>query len=112
MKHQALDCSEKFGEAWISCMVLMVEGDVSRWTWAHSITAFKVACSSVLAYAALMILLHRENPILRILLMGVITAIFDFEVHPTHFGPVWAEAVATGFCTSGLGFAVHLLRKR
>ena len=112
MKEQALDCTEKFGEAWISCMVLMVEGDVSAWTFNHALTAFKVSCSAVLAYAALHLLIHKDSAVLNILLMGILTAVFDFEVHPSHFGPVWAEAVATGLCTSGLGLAVHAIRRR
>ena len=112
MNKQTLDCSEKFSEAWLSCMVMMVEGNVLSWTVPHTITALKVATSSVLAYAAVQLAFKQENPIVNILLMACITALMDFNVHPTHFGPVWAEAVATGAGTAVLGLIVRFIRRK
>ena len=112
MNRQTIDCSEKFSEAWLSCMVMMVEGDVLSWTIPHTITALKVATSSVLAYAAVQLAFKQENAIVNILLMAVITALMDFNIHPTHFGPVWAEAVATGTGTAVLGLIVKALRRK
>ena len=91
MNRETFDCSEKFAEAWLSCMVLMVKGDVLSWTIPHTITALKVATSSVLAYAAVQMAFKQENPFINILLMALITALMDFNFHPTHFGPVWAK---------------------
>ena len=112
MNKETLDCSEKFSEAWLSCMVLMVEGNVMAWTIPHTITALKVATSSVLAYAAIQLAFKQQNAFVNILMMGVVTALMDFNVHPTHFGPVWAEAVATGAGTAGLGLIVKAIRRK
>lgn len=110
MNRQTFDCSEKFAEAWLSCMIFMVEGNLSAWTVNHVTTALKLSTSATLAYAALQIAFHRSNPLLNICLMGAITALMDFNLHPTHFGPVWAEAVATGGGMMLLGFIVRLIK--
>lgn len=96
MDTRLIDCSDKFGSAWLSCMTFMVEGDITSWDFYHCLKALQVASSATLAYVACMILLHKDAQWLNILLIGVVTAVFDFSVHPTHFGPIWGEAVATG----------------
>jgi hypothetical protein len=112
MNRETLDCSEKFAEAWLSCMVMMAQGNFLAMTVPHTIVALKVATSSVLAYAAIQMAFKRENPFLNILIMSLVTALMDFNFVPTHFGPVWAEAVATGAGTAVLGLIVKFLRKK
>jgi hypothetical protein len=112
MNTQTLDCSEKFSEAWLSCMIMMAQGNFLAMTFPHTIVALKVATSSVLAYAAVQLTFKQENAFLNILLMAFITALMDFNFVPTHFGPVWAEAVATGAGTAVLGLIVKFLRRK
>ena len=112
MNRETLDCSEKFAEAWLSCMVMMAQGNFLAMTVPHTIVALKVATSSVLAYAAIQMAFKRENPFLNILIMSLVTALMDFNFVPTHFGPGWAEAVATGAGTAVLGLIVKFLRKK
>ena len=112
MNEQTLDCSEKFSEAWLSCMILMAQGNFLAMTFPHTIVALKVATSSVLAYAAVQLAFKQDNKFVNILLMAFITALMDFNFVPTHFGPVWAEAVATGAGTAVLGLVVKLIRKK
>ena len=112
MNTQTLDCSEKFSEAWLSCMVMMAQGNFLAMTFPHTIVALKVATSSVLAYAAVQLAFKQENAFLNILVMACITALMDFQFVPTHFGPVWAEAVATGVGTAVLGLMVRAIRRK
>ena len=112
MNEQTLDCSEKFSEAWLSCMIMMAQGNFLAMTFPHTIVALKVATSSVLAYAAVQLAFKQDNKFVNILLMAFITALMDFNFVPTHFGPVWAEAVATGAGTAVLGLVVKLIRKK
>ena len=112
MNTQTLDCSEKFSEAWLSCMIMMAQGNFLAMTFPHTIVALKVATSSVLAYAAVQLAFKQENPFVNILLMAFITALMDFNFVPTHFGPVWAEAVATGAGTAVLGLIVKAIRRK
>ena len=110
MNREALDCSEKFSEAWLSCMIMMAQGNFLAMTFPHTIVALKVATSSVLAYAAVQLAFKQDNKFVNILLMAFITALMDFNFVPTHFGPVWAEAVATGAGTAVLGLIVRVIR--
>ena len=112
MNSQTLDCSEKFWESWLSCMVMMAQGNVLAMTFPHTIVALKVATSSVLAYAAVQLTFKQENEFLNILVMAFITALMDFQFVPTHFGPVWAEAVATGVGMAVLGLIVKAIRRK
>ena len=112
MNTQTLDCSEKFSEAWLSCMIMMAQGNFLAMTFPHTIVALKVATSSVLAYAAVQLAFKQDNKFVNILLMACITALMDFNFVPTHFGPVWAEAVATGAGTAVLGLIVKAIRRK
>ena len=112
MNKQTLDCTEKFSEAWLSCMVMMAQGNFLAMTFPHITVALKVATSAVLAYAAVQLTFKQENEFLNILVMGFITALMDFQFVPTHFGPVWAEAVATGAGMAVLGLIVRAIRRK
>ena len=112
MKREAFDCSEKFSSAWLSCMVMMAQGNFLAMTFPHTIVALKVATSSTLAYAAVQLSFKQDNAFVNILLMAFITALMDFNFVPTHFGPVWAEAVATGVGTAVLSLIVKFLRRK
>jgi|TARA_R100000027_G_scaffold16397_1_gene11772 H+/gluconate symporter-like permease len=105
------DCGEKFTEAWLSCMIMMVQGDLTAWTFKHAVTALKTSTAAVLAYAACMLVFSKENKALNILLIGVLTAIFDYEVHPSHFGEHYSEAIATGISTSAMALIVYLIKR-
>ena len=106
------DCGEKFTESWLSCMIMMVQGDLTVWTFNHAITALKTSTAAVLAYVACMLVFSKENQALNILLIGVLTAIFDYDVHPSHFGSSFSEAIATGISTSAMAFVVYLFKRR
>ena len=91
---------------------MMAQGNFLAMTFPHTIVALKVATSSVLAYAAVQLAFKQDNKFVNILLMAFITALMDFNFVPTHFGPVWAEAVATGAGTAVLGLIVKALRRK
>ena len=93
-------------------MIMMAQGNFLAMTFPHTIVALKVATSSVLAYVAVQLAFKQDNKFVNILLMACITALMDFNFVPTHFGPVWAEAVATGAGTAALGLIVKFLRRK
>jgi hypothetical protein len=93
-------------------MIMMVQGDLTVWTFKHAIIALKTSTAAVLAYVACMLVFSKENQALNILLIGVLTAIFDYDVHPSHFGTHFSEAIATGISTSAMAFVVYLFKRR
>jgi len=86
---------EKFAEAWTACMVCMVQGDVTALTLSHAFTASKTGTLTGIAMVVASFL-PWDNKWVGIFLTGLFTMIADIIIHPTHFGPEWAEAVLTG----------------
>ena len=85
----------KFSEIWTSCMIMMVQGDLSALTLKHAITASKTG--SLAATAVVIASIWAKNDKYTIaFITGVLTMVADIIVHPTHFGPEWAEAACTG----------------
>ncbi len=92
----------RFREAWLACMVCMVQGDLTVLTVNHALTASKTGSIAGAAFVLLSSFrdLHK-NKWAVVWLISVLTMIADYIVHPTHFGPEIAEAVTTGL-VSGL----------
>lgn len=106
-----VDCGEKFSEAWISCMAFMVQGNLSALTLSHAGIAFKTGLGSMMAYATCQVIVGKESKTLNAILIGACTAIIDKQVHATHFGGPWTEALATGVGAGCLAFIVDHLKE-
>jgi hypothetical protein len=106
------ECIERAGEVWVSCMLLMVQGQVLELTTSHAITAAKVSTGVVLTYFVAKKLLGIKKFWKTIVLLAAITAAIDFLVHPTHFGEAWTEAVVTGIGASLFATIGHYIATR
>ena len=106
------DCREKFGEAWLSCLLVMVQGDIGGITLKHAWIAAKTGFFASTAYFIAMLLLGKSSPFVEIVLIGVLTACVDVLVHPTHFGEWYSEALVTGFGASILALILHFTLHR
>lgn len=95
---------EKFSQAWIACMVCMVQGDLTVLTIEHAITASKTGTCAGFA-VALCYVCNIKSPVWLIWYTGLFTAVADFLIHPTHFGPEMMEAVVTGCGAAALAWA-------
>lgn len=102
---------EYFSESTTSCLVMMVQGNILSLSLFHlSVAAQTGLFASLTAFLMIYITkLHSRWYIA--LLLGVITAIVDFIVHPGMFGTIATEAIATGVGAAVLslifGFAVE-----
>ena len=103
---------ERAGEVWLSCMLFMVQGNLSALTMNHGITALKVSLGVVTTYVVAKKILKVKNFWKTIVLLAAITAAIDFLVHPTHFGEAWSEAVITGLGASAFATAGHFIANR
>ena len=106
------DCVQKATEAWLSCMVFMVQGNLASITLKHCLTALQTSIGVLIAYAACVTILPEkyQNQWTRSVIAGVATAFVDLRVHPTHFGPFWAEAVFTGLGVSAMAIIVNFIK--
>ena len=86
----------KFSEAWTSCALCMVQGDLSVFTIKHALTAGKTGLIAGLLVVLTSYFQKLDNKWLLAWMTGVMTTIADFISHPTHFGEHYTEAVVTG----------------
>ena len=103
---------ERAGEVWLSCMLFMIQGDVSKITGDHALTALKVSLGVITTYIVAKKILRVNRCWKTIVLLAVITAVVDYLVHPSHFGEAWSEAVLTGLGASGFATVGHYIANR
>ena len=104
-------CPEKFGEAWLSCLLTMVQGDIATLTLKHGIVATKTGGIMAASYFIAVLFTKKQTNYLDVLLTGCLTAVADFAVHPTHFGGPTTEAVVTGMGAAFLALLLHLIKR-
>jgi len=97
-----------FRESWIACMLSMVQGDVTVLTLKHAMTASKVGFISAVSVALCMLLKNNPSQWTIAWVIGCITALSDWFVHPAHFP---GEALVTGAGAFGLSILFNNVRK-
>jgi hypothetical protein len=71
---------EKFGEAWLSCMLLMSQGDISGWTWKHAKVAYNTGVGTAVTYAICCLLFKRLSPLLGVYYRITIKCLYMKEI--------------------------------
>jgi len=96
---------QRFREAWLACILCMVQGDLTVVSIGHALTAAKTGAIAGVAFVVCSFWTKvKDNLWVTTWLVGVLTALADYLVHPTHFGGDWTEAVVTGVAASSLCF--------
>ena len=116
MKPKITPVIEYIAESTTACLVTMVQGNILALTLSHLIIASQ---TGVIAGAIAAIALFVSRTGTRWLVsavLGAVTAMVDFFVHPGMFGTVATEAIVTGIAAGALSYAagslVRYLRKR
>lgn len=87
-------------------MVAMTQANVLLVTTGHWIVAAQTGLVAGSATAALVVLSKARKRWVVATLLGVLTAVVDFWIHPGAFGPVFMEAAVTGVIAGALSFTV------
>jgi len=95
---------ENAAEATAACLLAMVQGNLLAISLGHWLIASQTGLAAGAATAAVLYVWSNANPGKVALLLGVLTAVADFFVHPGHFGPVVLEAVVTGAMAAALSW--------
>lgn len=103
---------EKLGEGWIACALTMVQGDLTVFSTNHAITASKVGIITGIAFVLTSFFAHINNRWGNAAMTGILTALADIVIHPTNFGPNWAEAAVTGLGAGILALVFITLLKK
>ena len=96
--------AEKFSEAWTACMMCMVQGDLSVISLKHAYVASKTGILTGIGVVITSYVARLDNKYGNAAVTGLVTALADIAVHPTHFGEVWTEAAITGLVAALLAF--------
>lgn len=107
---------EYAAESTTACLVTMVQGNILALTVSHLVIASQTGIIAGLLAGAGLLIARTDKRWLVSLVLGVVTAIVDYFVHPGMFGPVMLEAAVTGLAAGVLsyiaGTAVHAIRTR
>ena len=107
---------EYVAESTTACLVTMVQGNFLALTISHIVIASQTGViAGAVAAAGLLIAKTNQRWVVS-LVLGAVTAVVDYFVHPGMFGPIAAEAIVTGIAAGLLsylaGAAVHYYRTR
>lgn len=111
MKGRFAPVVECIAESTTACLVTMVQGNLLALTLGHLLIASQTGVVAG-AIASIAILAARINArwIISVLL-GAITGVVDFFVHPGQFGPIAMEALVTGLGAALLSYVVGLVAR-
>ena len=97
---------ENISESTVACLVTMVQGNVLALGLGHLLIASQTGIVAG-AITAIAILLSKTDKLWFIsLMLGVVTTVVDYLVHPGMFGSVFTEAIVTGAGAALLSYLV------
>ena len=111
MKKKSAPLIESISESSAACLITMVQGNLLALTLGHVLIASQTGVIAG-AIAAITILIARAKVRWVIsIILGSVTTVVDFFVHPGQFGPVAAEAVVTGVAAGLLSYLIGTATK-
>lgn len=111
MMNKLKGIESKWLAAFISCLLMMVQGDITAVDVPHWINAAKTATSASVIFAA-MVFIPRIKDFASQRIGGAVSfgggvLISDLWVHPTHFLFPTAEAITTALMSAALAYVAH-----
>ena len=97
---------ENISEAAAACLVTMVQGNLLAVTLAHWLVAAETGFIAGMITSAALVAWKTSKAWVIALMLGIVTTITDYIVHPGGFGPAFMEAAVTGGGAAALSFAV------
>jgi len=100
--------TESVCESGCACLLTMVQGDLLALTAAHWLTASETGLIAGTLASSAIIMVRLRHPLILSLMLGLVTALVDFFVHPGHFGMAASEAIVTGAGAAALSSVLNL----
>src|SRR2546430_10413620 len=105
----ARPAAEKFGGAWLACLLVMARGNVlAAFSFEHVFLAS--VCGTVSAAVAVALLAQMDRTIDSAARQATISAIATFLgdgfAHPSHFPPPWAQPTVTAVASGRIAIAL------
>ena len=113
MNQHARAFGENAAEATTACVIAMVQGNLLVLSLSHWLIATQTGLVAGAATMAALMATRAKHPWVVSSLLGAITSVVDFFMHPGMIGPFFLEALLTGLGAALLSYVVQLaLRKR
>ncbi len=100
--------AENVTESAAACLVTMVQGNLLALTLTHWLIASRTGVIAGLVATAAVMVTRTSRRWMISTLLGIVTAVVDFFVHPGQFGPAMMEAAVTGLGAALLSYVVGL----
>ena len=106
MKKKLAPLAENIGEATTACLITMTQGNFLALGLTHWIIASQTGIVAGLAASAALFLTKTDSRWIIAVVLGMVTAVVDYLMHPGMIGPVFLEAIITGIGAGILSYAV------
>ncbi len=106
MKGKFTPAIEYVAESTTACLVTMVQGNLLALTLSHLVIASQTGVIAGAIAAVALFVSRTQNRWLVSAVLGVMTGIVDFLVHPGMFGTIATEAIITGIAAGVLSWMV------
>ena len=103
---------ENIAESGSACLITMVQGNVLAIGISHWVIASQTGLVAGAASAAALALAKTDNRWAVAGILGVVTAVVDYFIHPGMIGGAATEAIITGAGAAALSLVVHVLVSR
>jgi hypothetical protein len=107
---------QKISEVTPSCLLMMVQGDLSAITLTHWIKAFSTGTLTAIGMILLSFIKSNkefyENKYLLAGLTSIVTMIVDYKIHPSHYSGNYTEALMTGLAAGIICFIMTKFWKK
>ncbi len=104
MKNKAAPFIEYFSESTVACLVTMVQGNLLAMTVSHMLIASQTGVIAAAIASVGLIVTKTSKRWLISTVLGAVTAVVDYYVHPGMFGSAATEAVVTGIAAGVLSY--------
>ncbi|MGI9203689.1 MAG: hypothetical protein ACR2Q3_06745 [Woeseiaceae bacterium] len=116
MKKKLGPLAENIGEATTACLITMTQGNFLALGLTHWIIASQTGIVAGLAASAALFLTKTNKRWIVAVVLGTVTAVVDYLMHPGMIGPVFLEAIITGVGAGILsyiaGWLLEIRRRR
>ena len=110
MKKKLAPLAENIAESGVACLLTMVQGNVLLLGVGHWMTASQTGLVSGTAATAAILLAKSDNRLIIAGILGAVTGVVDYFVHPGMIGEARAtEAVITGLGAAALSYGIATL---
>jgi len=106
MERRITPVIENIAESTAACLITMVQGNILAIGMSHWLIASQTGIVAGLIASTALFATRTDNRWLISLVLGAITSVVDFFMHPGNFGEVATEAVVTGVGAALLSYFV------